>query len=922
MRHLHLKEAGDEAERLRGFMGLLAASADGSSYGVTKLNAASEALDRYGLSAADAVAVVKTFVNEGIDQSRLEEFGRTAQDLSEVLGIKVTDAAKQVADAFTGGYDAVQKLDDATNFLTATQRDNIKSLFDQGRAAEARNEALRIFSDRQEDAANKMRGPWADATRSLSGAWQDFLNVLSDTAPIKVSAGLLAGLAKAASQALREIDGVTTAADISAQIANAQTVINNLERGRRNNPALAPTIDRDLADRRVQLAALQKKYETLTRAQNTNAKGDTVANRPQLEAKQSADLRAVAESAKTEKTAAEAAAAARREATEYVEKNFKFASDAAKQAYITQKAEEARTAALKKAADERKREANEAKRLADEQKRERERLAKQTVFQAPVDGRISSGFGARAAPKEGASAFHRGIDFAVPVGTPVKAPANGVVVETGYDSKLGKFVYVDHGKGVISKFGHLSDNNVVKEGQQVNAGQLIGRSGNTGNSTGAHLHYTVTVNGKPVDPTKGLFPADGKSRFQVDQADAIGNYDDAQQKLAEKRDAYLAKVDATSEKTEQDTVQLQEQVNLSGALLLAAQRRAAIEDAVLREQEAARQAGVDPEDAGLKLRLEKLKEVTGAYFDAQHAKDAFEAGRAAVDNPVNDLTAQRDALREQVTFFRDNGLDAQANDLLPLLGQVNGELQVAIDRATAFYRSLSPGDNPLGLTAGQIDAIIRKLDIAKQSSVEWGTVLNLNAEQIAQAFQSTLVSAVDQFLKAVSDGKNAFGALKDAFLDFAGNFLRLIAQMILQQIAFNIAKCVLAAFGVAVPAPISVGTNHSGGLPGIQRSGTRNISPEVFAAAARYHTGGIAGLKPNEVPIIAEQGEEILTRSDPRHRWNGGLAGGGGAAPQIKVVNAIDAGDFVSKGLDTGVGGKAIMNFIRANSGAVKQALG
>ncbi len=358
-------------------------------------------------------------------------------------------------------------------------------------------------------------------------------------------------------------------------------------------------------------------------------------------------------------------------------------------------------------------------------------------------------------------------------------------------------------------------------------------------------------------------------------------------------------------------------MNLTGTLLLAAQRKAAIEDAVLKAQEDARQAGVDVDDAGLKLRIEALKLVTGAYFDAQHAKDAFEASRASVEGPVADLTAQRDALREQVTFFRDNGLDAQANDLLPLLGQVNGQLQTAIDKAVTFYRSLSPGTNPLGLTAAQLDAIIRKLEIAKQASVEWGTVLGIDAARIPEAFQNTLVTAIDQFVQAVVDGKSAFGALKDAFLDFAANFLRLIAQMILQQIALNIAKGVLSAFGVGVP----VGTNHTGGLAGIQRSGTRNISPEVFAAAARYHTGGIVGLEPNEVPIIAERGEEVLTRSDARHRANGGLPGGGGTM-NVKVINAIDAGDFVSKGMSTTAGEKAVLNFMRANRSAVKTAIG
>ncbi len=912
---LALKNAGDEAERTRKFMGLLAASADGSTYGAKALSDASEALDHYGLSAADAVTVVRGFVKDGVDPTRIVEFGKAAQDLADVLGIKVVDAAQQVSEAFTGGYDSVKKLDDATNFLTSAQRDNIKSLFDQGKAAEARNEALRIFSDQQEDAANKMRGSWSEAARSLGGAWQDFLNVLSDTAPIKQAAKDMENLGRLASQAIRAIAGATTAADITAQIGRANQVISNLESAKSAQPNLAAGYEADIVKIRKQIVGWQADLAKLNGTEK--AVTDTVAVRGELTKKQSADLVTATEAAKSEKTVLEATNEARRTATEYVEKNFKFASDAAKQAYIGQKAEEARTAALKKAADERKREANEAKRLADEAKRERDRLAKQTVFQAPVDGRISSGFGARAAPKAGASTFHKGVDYAVPAGTTVRAPASGVVVETGTDSKLGKFVYIDHGKGVISKFGHLSDNSVVEKGQVVTAGQSIAKSGNTGNSTGAHLHYTVTVNGKPVDPTKGLFPADGKSRFQVDQADAIGNYDDAQEKLADKRDAYLAKVDQTTAATKQDTEQLQQQVNLTGQLLLAAQREAAIKDAVRKAKSDAIQAGVDPNDAGLALRLEALKGVTGAYFDAAHAKDSFEAVRADVDKPVADLTAQRDAMRDQITFLRDNGLNSEADTLLPLLGQVNGQLQGAIDKAVAFYRALSPGDNPLGLTAAQLDAIVLKLDMAKATAQEWGTVLDISAEQIANAFANALTSSIDGFVQALVDGQNAFSALKDAFLDFAANFLRLIAQMILQQIALNIAKGILTAVGVAVPVP----TNHNGGIAGTNRSSTRMVDPGMFAAAARFHTGGIAGLRADEVPIIAQRGEEILTRGDPRHRANGGL-GGGGAAPNIKIVNAIDAGDFVSKGLDTGVGGKALLNYIRANSCAVKQAIG
>ncbi len=92
-----------------------------------------------------------------------------------------------------------------------------------------------------------------------------------------------------------------------------------------------------------------------------------------------------------------------------------------------------------------------------------------------------------------------------------------------------------------------------------------------------------------------------------------------------------------------------------------------------------------------------------------------------------------------------------------------------------------------------------------------------------------------------------------------------------------------------------------------------------FANASRYHKGGIAGLKPNETPAILEKTEEVLTQDDPRHILNPNSKGGGGG---VKIVNAFDAGDFISEGLESKNGERAFMNFVRARSKAVKQALG
>lgn len=126
------------------------------------------------------------------------------------------------------------------------------------------------------------------------------------------------------------------------------------------------------------------------------------------------------------------------------------------------------------------------------------------TFIRPVSGgTISSGFGAREAPKAGASTYHEGIDFAVPVGTAVMASSGGVVTRAGWASGYGLVVYIQHENGVETRYGHLSKL-LVSVGETVTQGEKIALSGNTGNSTGAHLHFEIRINGTAVNPLKYL----------------------------------------------------------------------------------------------------------------------------------------------------------------------------------------------------------------------------------------------------------------------------------------------------------------------------------------------------------------------------------------------------------------------------------
>jgi murein DD-endopeptidase MepM/ murein hydrolase activator NlpD len=119
----------------------------------------------------------------------------------------------------------------------------------------------------------------------------------------------------------------------------------------------------------------------------------------------------------------------------------------------------------------------------------------------PTTGWRSSGFGYRTSPFTGRREFHQGLDIATRSGTPVIAPADGTVTFVGSNGALGKTVTIDHGYGVVTRYGHLKKL-LVKRGAEVKRGDTIGLVGNTGRSTAPHLHYEVHLNGIPVNPSK------------------------------------------------------------------------------------------------------------------------------------------------------------------------------------------------------------------------------------------------------------------------------------------------------------------------------------------------------------------------------------------------------------------------------------
>jgi murein DD-endopeptidase MepM/ murein hydrolase activator NlpD len=125
---------------------------------------------------------------------------------------------------------------------------------------------------------------------------------------------------------------------------------------------------------------------------------------------------------------------------------------------------------------------------------------------APVKGILTDGFGGRRDPFTGGAATHPAIDISSDTGQPVRAPADGTVFKSEWANGYGNVIFISHGYGFSTRYGHLSRFN-VRPGQKVKRDQIIGYVGSTGRSTGPHLHYEVRLNNRPVNPLEDILNA-------------------------------------------------------------------------------------------------------------------------------------------------------------------------------------------------------------------------------------------------------------------------------------------------------------------------------------------------------------------------------------------------------------------------------
>ncbi|HLP67778.1 MAG TPA: tape measure protein [Rhizobium sp.] len=309
----------------------------------------------------------------------------------------------------------------------------------------------------------------------------------------------------------------------------------------------------------------------------------------------------------------------------------------------------------------------------------------------------------------------------------------------------------------------------------------------------------------------------------------------------------------------------------------------------------------------------KYAELLGLIFDVNEAKrkqkKLEEDSRDALADAVG-LEQQRRTLLDELQVAKNEADKDRVAAIQDELKGIQEQLVPAVEKAREFATAL--GDEK---AIAQLDKISLKLETITQKIVTAKEINQSAAQGLTSAFEKS-ADAVGMAIDGTLSWGNALRNVGDAFRQFASDFLRQIANMIAQQAILNALQG--GGFGKGVSGFVNGLFAHTGAVVGGRGGRKKPVRPEWFANATRFHGGGLPGLKQNEVPAVLKKGEEVLSENDPRNVLNGGKGSGGG----VKIVNAFDAGSFLSESLNSDVGGKTLVNHVRANKTAIRQALG
>ncbi|QTG12358.1 tape measure protein [Agrobacterium tumefaciens] len=343
------------------------------------------------------------------------------------------------------------------------------------------------------------------------------------------------------------------------------------------------------------------------------------------------------------------------------------------------------------------------------------------------------------------------------------------------------------------------------------------------------------------------------------------------------------------------------------------------------EQKKAKEAGVVLTDE----QIAKIQQLAAEEYkisqEKRDQKTSIQEANTALQQ-AQALEQQRNALMQQYKQAMQTGDVGTADTLSQQILDLNTQIVSAAESARSMWEAI--GGPQAAAKLPIIDALITKTQTAAGTIANVGRAVNTlgltsqQTQQLVGSFADGLLGVFDSFAQAVANGENAFKALGTAFLQFAANFLREIAMMILKQTILN----ALAGFGGPIGKAASAlggAVAHGGGTIG-STTRSRKVDPGVFGIASYYHVGGVAGLKSNEVPAILERGETIRTEAQESALTERMAAAeqsssnnGPSAIRNIVVLDEASAANW----MESPSGEKVIMGVLGRNKGKLRSLL-
>lgn len=931
-------------ESVTFFQQKLAVSADGARYSAVQLASMTVELQALGVSLDDTRDSASKFVKEGFAQDDIQEMIRLSSQLAEVIGKSVPDAAEMMAKAFRGGREGIRDLDKELNFLTATQYQNIASLFAAGKETEAYAAAQQALTNRLGDVAKLADGPWSNAWKNITSAWRGFLDWVGSTAPIELAIAALDKLGVALESVTGWLDRiangpdkatVTIEADVAAsddaQLDAQINVIEDELKAKKVELQVNPTLgDGDIVKEMIEkdIAELQKQIDYLKSVRLIPQGQRDILSVPQFETG-GAQVK-TAEQWNRQMLAIQAGHAAVRKETQE-QKKAAIDLNIALQKRLADMGRETDLAGLtsreqfiqSESLAEQNRWREEGLKLGEEEIKQLETklglLFDQGEAQKNTTRLLSGG---------GMSSF---VDKVTTVESGGNASASnpassavglGQFIESTW-LRLFKENFPDRAKSMtdaailaLRKDAEVSKT-MIEIYAQENA-KVLQAAGASVDEAALYLAHFLGPNGaaKVLTAAKGTRLDSILSPDQIDANSSIlGGGKTTDQLIAwaqKKMNLTDAEVAGQTRLSEIETERNQKAADYNTAY---AQRIAdlkfelSISGKQARDAEiatAVREAENEAIAAGTTLTKERRAEVealAGKMFDAQNAE-------AIATEQLNALLEKRKLLVSDLKFAQENGDVAAANNARSAIDSIDSMLDGAIQKAIAFWQAIGGPDAEIA---------IEKLKRLKRDLADTGETAVVTGKQINDGLENIGSSAITSLAEALAKGENAWEAFRNAGLKALSDLLLKIGQTIVQQAILNALTGSTQGGGGGIGGKIAgwiTGMlHHSGGIAG-SVGPSRAVPAATFAKAVKYHDGGIAGLKSNEVPAILQKGEEILTADNPRHVANGG----GGL--NAKIVNVFDPTDVLEAALASSAGEKVLMNWMTRRSRAIKVAMG